>query len=88
MFRLRCTPESKRLLVLQLNIEDSSAVYQAKVDINQALTIGRSNITTPDKPWMTLQIKELIVNRQRAFQSEDNREYKGLLQSDMSHPIC
>lgn len=46
--------------------------------LDKAVPLMRVSITNNDKPWMTVQIKKLIKERQHAFCCGDKAAYRNL----------
>ncbi len=73
-----------------MNTTDFSHIYEskdpaAKVDafastiisiLDKTVPLKKVSITNTDKPWMTVEIKDLIKDRQYAFCSGDKTSYR------------
>ncbi len=91
IFCRKRTPETIRELGLLMNTTDFSHIHEsmdpeAKVDaftstiisiLDKTVPLKKVSITNTDKPWMTVEIKDLrIKDRQYAFCSGDKTSYR------------
>ncbi|KAK7151638.1 hypothetical protein R3I94_008091 [Phoxinus phoxinus] len=89
IFCRKYTPETNRQLGLLMNTTDFSHILEAtdpeaKVSaftstirsiLDRTIPFKKVSITDNDKPWMTIQIKDLIKDRQLAFCSGNKTTY-------------
>ncbi len=95
IFCRKRTPETIRELGLLMNTTDFFYIHEAmdpeaKVGaftstiisiLDKTVPLKKVSITNTDKPWMTVQIKDLIKDRQCAFCSGNKTSYRKLKQS-------
>ncbi|CAH1270894.1 Hypp4498 [Branchiostoma lanceolatum] len=92
-------PEVMRSLSLLMNTTEFTPVFQTaepsrkvavlttmlKGLLDKAVPVKKVKITTADKPWMTVRIKELLAERQQAFCSGDTAVYSRLRNAVAKH---
>ncbi|KAI8486752.1 hypothetical protein Bbelb_355000 [Branchiostoma belcheri] len=82
IMRRQCNPEAMRRLGLYESAESSGkvAVLTSMLEgiLDKSVPVKRVKITTTDKPWMSVKIKELLEERQQAFRDGNTTLYSKL----------